>query len=238
MELGLSVAEHPSAVVDSGAELGIVVAYGQLIKAPVLEAVPMVNLHFSLLPRWRGAAPVERAILAGDLETGVCVMSLDVGLDTGPVYERIATPIGDDETAFELRNRLGVLATSMLIELLAPGISGLGTPVAQEGESTYAAKLTVEDLRLDFARTAIENHRIVRVGRAWTLFRGRRLLVHRVAVDDSVEGLAPGELSGDLVGTSAGALRLIEVQAEGRAALDFPTFAAGARPQPGELLGQ
>lgn len=239
VDLGLSVAEQPSAVIGSGAELGIVVAYGQLIKAPVLDAVPMVNSHFSLLPRWRGAAPVERAILAGDEETGVCIMALELGLDTGPVYAREKTPIGEDETADELRSRLGGIANRLLIERLADGPAGLGVPEAQTGESTYATKLTVDDRRLVFTRSAVECNRVVRVGRAWTTFRGRRLLVHRAAVIDAAPGaLEPGQLAGDVVGTANGVLRLLEVQAEGRATMDFTTFAAGARPAPDDRLGE
>ncbi|HWD09386.1 MAG TPA: methionyl-tRNA formyltransferase, partial [Actinomycetota bacterium] len=93
-ELGLPVTEGVFDVVGAGVDLGVVVAYGQLIRRPVLEAVPMVNVHFSLLPRWRGAAPVERAILAGDAETGVCLMAVEEGLDTGGVYGKVTTPIG------------------------------------------------------------------------------------------------------------------------------------------------
>src|SRR5690606_10623910 len=122
----------------------------------------MVNLHFSLLPRWRGAAPVERALLAGDEETGVCVMELEAGLDTGPVHacERVA--IGPEETADELRSRLVAIGTDLLVRLLT---TGLGTPVPQEGEPTYAAKIEPEELRLDWTRPAVELGRVVRVGR-------------------------------------------------------------------------
>ena len=91
---GLAVTDRVDDVLDAGVELGVVVAFGKLVKAHVLDAVPMVNLHFSLLPRWRGAAPVERAILAGDEETGVCLMALDPGLDTGPVHDCVRTAIG------------------------------------------------------------------------------------------------------------------------------------------------
>src|SRR5438270_13832698 len=103
IELGLPVSDKVDDVLDTGAELGVVVAYGRLIKPHVLERVPMINVHFSLLPRWRGAAPVERAILAGDTETGACLMGLEEGLDTGPVYECVQVPIDPEETADELR---------------------------------------------------------------------------------------------------------------------------------------
>src|SRR5439155_5015611 len=100
-ELGLPVTASIDDVIDAGAELGVVVAYGRIIKPHVLDVLPMVNIHFSLLPRWRGAAPVERAILAGDEVTGVCVMALEEGLDTGPVYAREGRPIGEEETLEE-----------------------------------------------------------------------------------------------------------------------------------------
>ena len=106
-----------------------------------------------LLPRWRGAAPVERAILAGDAETGVCLMKLDEGLDTGPVYDRVTTPIGDDETALELRARFADLGARLVVDSLG---RGLGEPVAQLGEATYAAKIEPADLELDFSHSAVD----------------------------------------------------------------------------------
>jgi methionyl-tRNA formyltransferase len=131
----------PSAVKAAAAELGVVVAFGQLIKPHVLAEVPMVNLHFSLLPRWRGAAPVERAILAGDDETGVCVMDVEEGLDTGGIYALERVRVHPHETADELRARLVAIGTPLLLEVLArPG--GIGEPMPQDGEPTYAAKLT------------------------------------------------------------------------------------------------
>ena len=151
MELGLPLAYRAADVLGSGAELGVVVAYGRIVKPDVLAQVPMVNVHFSLLPRWRGAAPVERAILAGDAETGVCLMEMEEALDTGPVYARVRAPIGEDETADELRRRLGHLGNALLLEALQ---EGLEVPTAQVGEPTYAAKLEPGELHLDFARPA------------------------------------------------------------------------------------
>src|SRR5947199_2672581 len=114
LDLGLPVEHNVDAVLGKGVELGVVVAFGKLIKAHVLDEVPMVNIHFSLLPRWRGAAPLERAILAGDEETGVCLMALEIGLDTGPVYECERVTIGSEETADELRARLAEAGTALL----------------------------------------------------------------------------------------------------------------------------
>ena len=147
LELGLPVLtpEKAREVVDdvraSGAELGVVVAFGQLLPVSLLEALPhgFVNLHFSLLPRWRGAAPVERAILAGDTETGVDLMQIEAGLDTGPVFARVRVPIGPNETAGELHARLVDAGT----ELLRTHLPTVPTrvPEPQVGEPTYAEKL-------------------------------------------------------------------------------------------------
>ncbi|MBA2437750.1 MAG: methionyl-tRNA formyltransferase, partial [Acidimicrobiia bacterium] len=115
LDLGLPVSERVDDVIGAGADLGVVVAYGRLIRPPVLAALDFVNLHFSLLPRWRGAAPVERAIFAGDHETGVCVMGLEEGLDTGPVYGCEHLAIGPHESADELRSRLVAAGSDLLV---------------------------------------------------------------------------------------------------------------------------
>jgi methionyl-tRNA formyltransferase len=187
----------------------------------------MLNLHFSLLPRWRGAAPVERALLAGDEETGVCLMQLEEGLDTGSLYgcERVA--IGPEEGLDELRGRLVDAGTDLLLRSLR---EGLGSPVPQEGEVTYAAKLAPGELRLDWSRPAVDLHRVVRLGRAWTTFRDGRLRVLRARVVDG------GELSGGVMPAGAGALELLEVQPEGKRPMSAAAWLAGARPQPGERL--
>lgn len=240
-ELGLPVAYDPAAVVASGAELGVVVAYGRIIKPDVLAKVPFVNVHFSLLPRWRGAAPVERAILAGDTETGVCLMKLEEGLDTGGVFACRAVAIGPEETAAELRRRLGQLGTDMLLDALSQGFP---EPVPQVGEPTYAAKLAPSELRLDFGQPAEVCLRTVRVGKAWTTWRGRRLIVQRARLVEAPAACAgggppkgPGELAGDVVGTGAGALQLVVVQPEGKAPMGAAEWLRGARPRPGERLG-
>src|SRR3954453_18858121 len=130
-ELGLPVSHKVDAVLDAGVELGVVVAFGRLIKPHVLERVPMVNVPFSLLPRWRGAAPVERAILAGDPETGVCLMGLEEGLDTGLVCESGPVAIGREETGDELRDRLVEVGSEMLVRRLAHGFESLGYAAPQ-----------------------------------------------------------------------------------------------------------
>lgn len=234
-KLGLPTVYSPQDALGCAAELGIVVAYGRIIKPEVLEVLPMVNVHFSLLPRWRGAAPVERAILAGDTETGACLMRLEEGLDTGPVYGCRRTGIAADETADELRQRLGEMGTALLLEALA---AGLPQPVPQEGEATYAAKIEPADLRLEFGEGAEPCLRRVRVGRAWTTWRGKRLLVHAARVVGEGPSLPPGQILGTMVGTSDRPLELLVVQPEGKASMSGADWARGARPAPGELLGE
>jgi methionyl-tRNA formyltransferase len=230
VELGIPVTDKVDDVIDAGVELGVVVAFGRLIKPHVLERVPMINVHFSLLPRWRGAAPVERAILAGDEETGVEIMQLEEGLDTGPVYASERVAIGPDDTAEQLRNRLVDVGVRRLLDVLE---AGLGTPVPQEGAPTYAGKLEHDDYRLDWSKSADGLHRIVRLGRAWTTFRGRNFRVHRAA--PVAGGPSPGELDGLVVGTGDGrGLALAEVQPEGKARQGAAEWRNGARVEPGE----
>ncbi|MCJ7670757.1 MAG: methionyl-tRNA formyltransferase [Acidimicrobiia bacterium] len=236
------------------ADVGVVVAFGQLLPVPLLDAARLgfVNLHFSLLPRWRGAAPVERAILAGDPETGVCVMRLEEGLDTGPVFASERTPIAPDETAGELRDRLVVLGTDLLVRTL-PSVETT-MPIPQSGVATHAAKLTVEEFRIDPAAAVADLTRLVRAGNprpgAWALVEGRRLKVLRAHVQAGDErgpamattpGPAPAasssaslsgpgrvERGGGLV-TGDGVLVLDEVQPEGKAAMSGAAWLAGWR---------
>ncbi len=219
-------------VAATGAELGVVVAFGQLLPPALLAAVHLgfVNVHFSLLPRWRGAAPVERAILAGDRETGVCLMQIEEGLDTGPVYACERTTIGEQETAGELRERLSGVGTRLLIEVV-PRLPDI-TPEPQRGEPTYAEKLAPEEFRLDPHRPADELARLVRAGNphpgAWMRVDGRRVKVLRARAEDTKH--APGQLlwPGKLA-TVDGSLRLEEVQVEGRRPISAEAWMNGLR---------
>lgn len=235
LDLGLPVTDDLDQVASVGAELGVVVAYGRIIPVRLLELLPMVNLHFSLLPRWRGAAPVERAILAGDTVTGVCLMDVAEGLDTGGIHDCTEVPIGLDTTAEQLRSALVAAGTDLLVRCLERGL-GEARPQPEDGV-TYAAKLTAEDRHLDWGRPAEELHRVVRVGGAWTTFREQRLKVVSARVaEEGPEGV-PGELvSGTLVRCGAGVLELVEVQPEGKAPMAAEAWANGARPA-GEHLG-
>ncbi|HAM02530.1 MAG TPA: methionyl-tRNA formyltransferase [Acidimicrobiaceae bacterium] len=235
--LGLSVTDDLEDVAASGAELGVVVAYGRIIPARLLDAVPMVNLHFSLLPRWRGAAPVERAILAGDAETGVCVMRLEAGLDTGPVLACRRVDM-DDEHAGALTERLSRLGAELLAGVLEDGAGHIGPGEPQRGEPTYAAKIDPEELRLVWSRPAAELHRLVRLDRAWTTFAGRRLRVlDSRPVPEPGAGGAPGALYGTTVVTGAGGLELLTVQPEGRRPMGAVEWRRGVRPADGDRLG-
>jgi methionyl-tRNA formyltransferase len=225
IELGLPVSDRVDDVLEADVPLGVVVAFGRLIKPPVLEVVPMVNLHFSLLPRWRGAAPVERSILAGDDRTGVDLMAVEEGLDTGGTYRRVEVPIGPDDTLEELRGRLVQEGSRLLIDALR---AGFGDPAPQVGEATYADKLTAEDRHLDWSGSAVDIHRRVRLGDAWTTHHGKRLKVWRTNV--------PPTGAGPRVRAADGEVELVEVQPEGKGRMDATAWANGARFRTGESL--
>jgi methionyl-tRNA formyltransferase len=210
--LRIDVSHDVDDVTDVGAELGVVVAFGHIIKPHVLAAVPMVNLHFSLLPRWRGAAPLERALLAGDEMTGVCVMAVDEGLDTGGVYARVDVPILPTVTADELRSELVTAGTRLLVDTLA---AGLGEPDPQIGTPTYAAKVTPAELRIDWAQPADRIDRVIRLGGAWTTFRGDRIKIH--AADLVADRIVP-----------------TVVQPEGKGRMDADAWRRGVRPSADE----
>ena len=226
VELGLPVTDRVDDVLAADVDLGVVVAFGRLIRPHVLEAVPMVNLHFSLLPRWRGAAPVERAILAGDERTGVDLMVVEEGLDTGGIYARAELPIGPDDTLEELRARLVEAGTTLLVDNLS---RGLGPASAQVGEPVYASKIVPKELAIDWDRPAVDVHRLVRLGGAWTTHEGRRLKIWRTNVPPCADG--------PVVGASDGPVELVEVQPEARSRTRAAAWANGVHWAPGDRLG-
>jgi methionyl-tRNA formyltransferase len=229
LDMGLSVSHSVDDALGAGADLGVVVAFGQLIKPHVLVALPMVNLHFSLLPRWRGAAPVERALLAGDSETGVCLMQLEESLDTGSVYRCEVVPIEETTTAADLRRTLVDVGTRLLVDELG---AGLDAPHPQVGEPAYAAKVRADELQIDWTKSPIDIDRLVRLGGAWTTLHSRRL---RVGAAELVEPTA--EATNELRGDRVGGLRLVTVQPEGRSPMPFDAFARGAHLAEVEALG-
>ncbi len=227
------------------ADLGVVVAYGEHIPDEVLGCRRTVNLHFSLLPRWRGAAPIERAILAGDAVTGVCLLDVDSEIDTGAVYRRASTVIESHESADELRGRLCVLGIGLLLDALS---EGFGDPVPQSGEMTWADKISNSERRINWSAPAEHVVRLVRVGGAWTTYRGQRVKVLQAGLVPTVD--APGEAGTIMLrpsdggspaveaATGQGALALVTVQSEGRPAAPARDWFNGARVGPGDRFDE
>jgi len=215
VELGLEVSYDLDALADRGADLGVVVAYGHLLPPPTLALMPFVNLHFSLLPRWRGAAPVERAILAGDAETGVDLMELEQGMDTGAICAEARTPVGD-KTLAELWDELSVTGAELLVDAVTRGFPAA---VPQVGDVLHAPKLGPDDRHIAWTAPAEHVLRTIRLGDAWTTLEDRRVKVHAArAIDPTRETIAlqPGELTDVVVGCGEGQVELIEVQPEGK----------------------
>lgn len=230
--LGIPVTTHLEPALEVGAAVGVVVAYGRLVPAAVLARLPMVNVHFSLLPRWRGAAPVQRAILAGDEVTGVSIMALDAELDAGPLYATASVVIEPGEHLSPLQGRLVEVGTRLLLDVLS---GPLPVPRPQEGEVVYAEKLTPAELELDWTQPARQLERVVRLDAAWTTWRGRRLRVLDAEVVPAPPDAAPpGRLDAGVVATGDGGLALRVVQPEGRRPMPAPAWLHGARPGPGE----
>lgn len=237
LELGLAVTDDHEAIMSLELpedSVGVVVAYGRIIPLRILDRIRMVNVHFSLLPRWRGAAPVERAILAGDEETGVCIMQMEEGLDTGGVYARAVTRIGERETASGLTSRLALMGADLMCSVLA---GPLGDPDPQTGESTYARKITADDTVVDWSRDAATIDRQVRALTPHTTLDGRRL---RILAAEPFEGQQPpGEMSADcVVGTGLGRLRLVTVQPEGKQPMDASDWSRGLKTGFPVILGR
>ena len=233
-ELGLPISYDPDDLAERAADCAVVVAFGRLISAHLLARLPMLNLHFSLLPRWRGAAPVERALLEGDEFTGVSLMALEATLDTGPVYWRREAPIGPADTAASLRDRLAHDGAERLVASLT---EGLGTPELQQGDPTYARKLTAADREIDWSQPAAHIDRQIRVGGAWTTLDGQRFIVRAGTPLATTQETPPATLVGDTVVTGDGLIRLGVVQPAGRAAIDAGDWLRGARLAPGTRFG-
>jgi methionyl-tRNA formyltransferase len=223
-----------------------VVAYGGLVP-PAALGVPVhgwVNLHFSVLPAWRGAAPVQHAVMAGDDVTGACTFRLEEGLDTGPVFGVVTTAIGPRDTAGDLLARLAADGAGLLTATLDGIESGRLVPVPQVGEASYAPKIGVDDARVVWSHPAMRVDRLVRgctpAPGAWTTLQGDRLGLGPVVPEPAVEGLAPGALQVGkrevLVGTGSSAVRLGLVRPQGRREMAAADWARGARLVDGEVL--
>ncbi len=229
-------------------DVALVVAYGRILPRPILDAPRMgcVNVHASLLPRWRGAAPIQWAIASGDRTTGVSLMKLDEGMDTGPVITMDETPIAPNETTADLGERLSAMGAAMVERDLPGYVGGELEPKAQEGEATHARLLTKEDGRLDFRWSAQQVHDRVRAMHPWpgayTTDQGERLKVHRSRLLEAEgEHGAPGEViavsdEGLHVACTKGVVALVELQQPGRKRLAADAFVAG-RGRPERLGG-
>lgn len=220
------------------ADLVVLAAYGLLLPPPFLfePRHGAVNIHPSLLPRHRGAAPVAAAILVGDTETGVTLMTMDEGLDTGPILATRTMPLNGDERTPALTERLFALGCGLLADVLPRYIAGELSPVPQPEEgATYTPRMTKADALIDWREPALLIERKVRAHDPWpgtaTLWDGRRLAIAAVAVGGEVGDLAPGEVRADgddvLVGTGEGALRVLRVKMEGRQEMSATEFLRG-----------
>ena len=224
----LKTPEARAALAQLEPDLLVVVAYGLILPRSIL-AIPRLgcwNVHASLLPRWRGAAPIQRAILAGDTETGVCLMKMEAGLDTGPVLLSLKQDIAPDETTGTLHQKLARLGAQVLADGLALARSGVRIPPEPQPEAgvSYAHKLEKGEARLDLARPALELERAVRAFHPWPVaeleLQGERLRVHRAVALEEDAGAEPGTLlrasrRGLDLATGKGVLRLLSVQREG-----------------------
>ena len=230
-------------------ELIVVAAFGQILTEEVLELPPYgcLNVHASLLPRWRGAAPVAAAIMAGDEVTGVTVMKMDAGLDTGPIVAQRQEPIRADDTRPTLMERLSFLGAELLAETLPAYVAGDLVPQPQDDEeATIAERLRKEDGRLDWSRPALALDRKIRALTPWpgtyTFWEGRRLkIIEASPLPDWRGGEGPGTVvevgDGVAVVTGQGALRLEEVQLAGKRAMGMGPFLQGHQDFVGSRLG-
>ncbi|TMA54888.1 MAG: methionyl-tRNA formyltransferase [Deltaproteobacteria bacterium] len=232
-------------------DLIVVAAYGKILPPAILAIPPRgcLNVHASLLPRHRGAAPIPRAILAGDTVTGVTVMVMNEEMDAGDILLRRETPIAADDTGGTLADRLAHLGAGAIGEALDGLARGTLRAIPQPaGEATFAPRIERDQCRLEWQRPAVELERQVRAlapePSAFTQLAGRVLKVHRAAVERELPSEAPtGQIiragpDGILVTTGAGGLRLLEVQLEGRRRLSADRFLAGHRLPPGTCLGE
>ena len=221
--ISLKTAEAQAEFAALGADVAVVVAYGLILPQAILDAPRhgCLNIHASRLPRWRGAAPIHRAIMAGDAETGVCIMQMEAGLDIGPVLLRKVTAIGAEETTGELHDRLAAIGAEAIVEALAR-LRELTPEVQPEEGVTYAAKIDKVEARIDWARPAAEVARLIcglsPFPGAWCDVVGERVKFHGARV---VAGKgAPGEvISGFTVACGEGAVEITRVQREGKKAM-------------------
>ena len=229
----------------TAAQVMVVAAYGLILPPAVLDLFPAgcINIHASVLPRWRGAAPIQRAILAGDRETGISIMRMEQGLDTGPLYHIRSMPILPDDSAGSLHDRLAALGARCIVEALPQIANGALEPAPQAGDGiTYAHKITKPEARIDWQRDSLEVDRQIRafnpVPGAFSLLKNEPVKIWRGVAGASGPG-APGELlrcgpDGIEVACGKGTLRITELQRAGSRRLTAGEFLRGFSPVPGE----
>lgn len=224
-------------------DLIITIGYGMIIREEILDLPKFgfINLHFSLLPRWRGAAPVQRAIETGDERSGVTVFKLDKGMDTGPIFRQLSAEIRSDATSASLLKELAVLGAPVVLETIAAIAQG-ETPKPQEiSGATRAVKLTKEEGRIDWSLPAEVIYRKIRAffpsPGSWTTFRGSIIRVERVSIGPDTAGI-PGEIAIAekmlIVSCGQGSLKIIDVKASGKSTMPASAWLNGAQPKPGE----
>ena len=230
----------------TGADVATVVAYGKILPGALLEVprLGFVNVHFSLLPYYRGAAPVQRALIEGATETGVSIMVLTEGMDEGPVLAVESIRVGDDDTAGGVGDRLADVGAELLVTALHGYGDGSLQPVEQDhAAATYASKITPEDANIDWNSHSKQIRDLVRgcnpIPGAWTALAGKRLKVHRVRPAD-IPSVPPGEAVADgglFAGTRDVPLELLEVQMEGKRRMTGEELVRGLRLAPGSRFG-
>lgn len=242
--------EFLSAISELGPDISVVVAYGHILRPEVLYLPPRgsINLHPSLLPEFRGAAPVEHVILAGKEKTGITIIQMDEGMDSGPILVQSPVPIAEGETAGELEARLAVIGAGLLLEALDGLAAGSLVPKPQDSSgATHAPKINKAEALIHWSKPAVRLAREVRAYNprpgSFTVWRGERLKVWRAQVEESGEESArPGTIlqadSGLVVQAGEGALRLQEVQPAGGRAMEAGAFLRGHEVEVGEVLGE
>jgi methionyl-tRNA formyltransferase len=227
-------------------DIGVVAAYGRLLPDLLLciPALGMINVHASLLPRWRGAAPVHRAVIAGDRETGITIMRVVKELDAGASFRKIRRAIGPDETSIDVERDLAEMGADLLVEVLQEIAEGRATETPQDSAmATYAPKIAKEEGAVDWSLPAERLHNLVRGLQPWPLVSGRingaRVLVHRTALTAAVSPDAPGTIVRaeperfEVVAGDGHVLRFLTIQPEGRRAMSAREFLAGRHIAPG-----
>ncbi|QKG70074.1 methionyl-tRNA formyltransferase [Erythrobacter mangrovi] len=236
----LKSAEEQAAFAALDADVAVVAAYGLILPQPVLDAPKhgCLNVHASILPRWRGAAPIHRAVMAGDPVTGVTIMQMEAGLDTGPMLATARTPI-DDKTTGELTEELAEIGAQLMVGTLID-LAALHPMRQDDAEATYAAKIDKTEARIDWSKPAVEIERLVRglapFPGAWFELDGDRVKLLRAELAEGSG--APGQVLDDrlAIACGGGAIRPVRLQRAGKPAMDLDTFLRGNRVPAGTVL--